>query len=181
MTYVEQFTYEEIEQKFETTSFDPTPYIESTLLDQSLREKLIANVLDGKNHINYYFNSYLIIERASFIEPTLFYPFWEDFWQLHHHQNSYHRRIAHDLISNLVVCDVENKFLGIKDDYLGMIETEKISNLLRMLQNAIRVDQITPLEELPTLFLHLEKQSHLTEKQKKRIAKLYQEYQTAQK
>jgi hypothetical protein len=179
MTYSEQFTYEEIEQKFQTTSFDPTPYIESTLFDQSLREKLIENVINGKNHINYYFNSYLIIERASFIEPMLFYSYWKDFWQLYQHQNSYHRRIAHDMISNLIICDVENKFLAIKDDYLEMIETEKISNLLGMLQNAIRVDQITPLEELPALFLRLEKQSRLTEKQKARIAKLYQEYQTA--
>ena len=172
MTHVEQFTYEEIEQKFNTTSFDPTPYIESTLLDQSLREKLIANVIDGKNHINYYFNSYLIIEKASFVEPTLFYPYWKDFWQLH-------QRIAHAMISNLVACDVENKLSTIKDDYLGMIKTEKISNLLLMLQNAIHVDQLTPLEELSTLFSTLEKLPHLTEKQKKRISKLHQEYETA--
>ncbi|WP_279282265.1 hypothetical protein [Enterococcus gallinarum] len=179
MTYSERFTYEMIESKFDTTSFDPTPYIESTLLDHSLREKLVKNVIDGKNHINYYFNSYLIIERASLLEPTLFYPYWEDFWQLHAHKNSYHRRIAHDLVSHLVACDVENKFSNIKDDYLGMIETEKISNLLIMLQNAIRVAQITPLEALPALFSKLENLPHLTDKQKQRISKLHREYETA--
>lgn len=41
MTYSERFTYEMIESKFDTTSFDPTPYIKSTLLDHSLREKLV--------------------------------------------------------------------------------------------------------------------------------------------
>jgi hypothetical protein len=174
MTEDQLYTYENIEKKFATTSFDPAPYLKSTLVDCSLREKLIANVIDGSNHINYYFNSYLIIREASAINPALFYSYWEEFWQLHNHKNSYHRRIAHDLITNLSSCDQENKFPDIKNDYLAMIISEKISNLLAMFTNAHHVNQITS-QELSSLAEELKSQPHLTEKQRIRIQKLHQE------
>ena len=38
--------------------------------------------------------------------------------------------IAHDLITNLSVCDTQNKFQAIKSEYLDLPRKEKISNFL---------------------------------------------------
>lgn len=167
--------YAEIESCFSTTSFNPEPFIEITLHDHKIREKLIHNVIDGKKHINYYFNSYLIIKEASPINPALFYPYWDDFWKLHTHKNSYYRMIAHDLITNLSVCDTQNKFQAIKSEYLDLPRKEKISNFLKMSHNLLKANQPIALsDELNLLLTDPKVLAKFTEKQRKRIEKLAQ-------
>lgn len=102
--------YQEIALHFQTTSFDPQPFVQTAIDDRKVREKLVENVVDGQNHINEYFNSYLIIKEVAIKNPELIYDEWERIWALHTHKNSYHRWIAHDLITQLLVIDHEDKF-----------------------------------------------------------------------
>jgi hypothetical protein len=117
--------YPEIAGHFQTTSFDPQPFVQTAIDDRKVRERLVENIVDGQNHINEYFNSYLIIKEVAVKNPELIYDEWERIWALHTHKNSYHRWIAHDLITQLLVIDHEDKFEGIKQEYVLLPKGEK--------------------------------------------------------
>lgn len=131
----ESMDYQEIARHFQTTSFDPQPFVQTAIDGRKVREKLVENVVDGQNHINEYFNSYLIIKEVATKNPELIYEEWERIWALHTHKNSYHRWFAHDLITQLLVIDREDKFEAIKREYVLLPKEEKISNYKKMSEN----------------------------------------------
>jgi hypothetical protein len=135
----------------------------------------VENIVDGQNHINEYFNSYLIIKEVAVKNPELIYDEWERIWALHTHKNSYHRWIAHDLITQLLVIDHEDKFEGIKQEYVLLPKGEKISNFLKMTENIQEASRYKDLQqEIQRLLADQEWLSHFNEKQVKRIEKVLQ-------
>ncbi|XUD47641.1 hypothetical protein IGJ74_000574 [Enterococcus sp. AZ009] len=135
----------------------------------------MENIVDGQNHINEYFNSYLIIKEVAVKNPELIYDEWERIWALHTHKNSYHRWIAHDLITQLLVIDHEDKFEGIKQEYVLLPKGEKISNFLKMTENIQEASRYKDLQqEIQRLLADQEWLSHFNEKQVKRIEKVLQ-------
>jgi hypothetical protein len=167
--------YPEIAGHFQTTSFDPQPFVQTAIDDRKVRERLVENIVDGQNHINEYFNSYLIIKEEAVKNPELIYDEWERIWALHTHKNSYHRWIAHDLITQLLVIDHEDKFEGIKQEYVLLPKGEKISNFLKMTENIQEASRYKDLQqEIQRLLADQEWLSHFNEKQVKRIEKVLQ-------
>jgi len=99
----------------------------------------------------------------------------ERIWALHTHKNSYHRWIAHDLITQLLVIDHEDKFEGIKQEYVLLPKGEKISNFLKMTENIQEASRYKDLQqEIQRLLADQEWLSHFNEKQVKRIEKVLQ-------
>lgn len=144
----EGMDYQEIARHFQTTSFDPQPFVQTAIDDRKVREKLVENVVDGQNHINEYFNSYLIIKEVAIKNPELIYDEWERIWALQHtHKNSYHRWIAHDLITQLLVIDHEDKFEAIKREYVLLPKEEKISNYKKMSENIQKAMKLKDLSK----------------------------------
>ncbi len=143
----ESMDYQEIARHFQTTSFDPKPFVQTAIDDRKVREKLVENVVDGQNHINEYFNSYLIIKEVAVKNPELIYDEWERIWALHTHKNSYHRWIAHDLITDLLVIDHEDKFEAIKREYVLLPKEEKISNYKKMSENIQKAMKLKDLSK----------------------------------
>ena len=139
--------YQEIARHFQTTSFDPQPFVQTAIDDRKVRERLVENIVDGQNHINEYFNSYLIIKEVAVKNPELIYDEWERNWALHTHKNSYHRWIAHDLITQLLVIDHEDKFEGIKQEYVLLPKEEKISNYKKMSENIQKAMKLKDLSK----------------------------------
>lgn len=171
----ESMDYQEIARHFQTTSFDPQPFVQTAIDDRKVREKLVENVVDGQNHINEYFNSYLIIKEVAIKNPELIYDEWERIWALHTHKNSYHRWIAHDLITQLLVIDHEDKFEAIKQEYVLLPKEEKISNFLKMIENIKEASRHKDLQhEKKHLLTDQVWLSNFNEKQMKRIDKVLQ-------
>jgi len=171
----ESMDYQEIALHFQTTSFDPQPFVQTVIDDRKVREKLVENVVDGQNHINEYFNSYLIIKEVVIKNPELIYDEWERIWALHTHKNSYHRWIAHDLITQLLVIDHEDKFEAIKQEYVLLPKEEKISNFLKMIENIKEASRHKDLQhEKKRLLTDQVWLSNFNEKQMKRIDKVLQ-------
>jgi hypothetical protein len=149
--------------------------VQTAIDDRKVRERLVENIVDGQNHINEYFNSYLIIKEVAVKNPELIYDEWERIWALHTHKNSYHRWIAHDLITQLLVIDHEDKFEGIKQEYVLLPKGEKISNFLKMTENIQEASRYKDLQqEIQRLLADQEWLSHFNEKQVKRIEKVLQ-------
>lgn len=143
----ESMDYQEIARHFQTTSFDPQPFVQTAIDDRMVREMLVENVVDGQNHINEYFNSYLIIKEVATKKPELIYDEWERIWALHTHKNSYHRWIAHDLITQLLMIDHEDKFEAIKREYVLLPKEEKISNYKKMSENIQKAMKLKDLSK----------------------------------
>jgi hypothetical protein len=117
----------------------------------------------------------LIIKEVAVKNPELIYDEWERIWALHTHKNSYHRWIAHDLITQLLVIDHEDKFEGIKQEYVLLPKGEKISNFLKMTENIQEASRYKDLQqEIQRLLADQEWLSHFNEKQVKRIEKVLQ-------
>lgn len=144
--------YEELLLELKKHDFKYEPYIFLAIDDENIREKLIKNITE-ENHINIYYNSYYLVYEASKIKPKLFYQYWDSLVPLLDHKNSYHRSIAHWILTNLIKVDNNNKFNLIKDRYFSMIKDEKFQTGYMVLKDIIimsdyRVDLKSEIIEL---------------------------------
>jgi len=170
--------YSDIEKEFNEKEFDYHKFVDYALNDESIRDKLVANIVDGNNHINIYYHSYYIINEASKEKPELFYKYWDDYLKIAKHKNSYHRIISHWLLTNLISIDYKNTFDDIKDDFFLAIKDERVSNGLAAVTDIIEVAKHRPdLEnEIINLFLNEDLLINYTEKHRARFYFLYMEY-----
>lgn len=116
--------YEELHSLLQNHLFKYEKYVQYAIDDDLIRNQLIHNITH-KNHINIYYNSYHLIDEASKLQPELFYMYWDDLLPLLHHENSYHRSIAHWILTNLIPIDEQHKLDLIKDKYFHMIKDDK--------------------------------------------------------
>ena len=135
--------------EFNVLKFDPSLYLERALTDINFQDWLIGNLTIDK-HINLYYRSYYVLDLATINEPQLFYHYWDSLVPLLKHKNTYHRCIAHRLLTNLVKIDQEKKLDKILADYLLILEDEKIQNIIMGIRDLniifeIRADLINNL------------------------------------
>jgi hypothetical protein len=135
--------YEELELKLKKHDFKYKPYIHISIDNKNIRKQLIKNITED-NHINIYYNSYHLVYEASKEHPELFYPYWDSLVPLLNHKNSYHRSISHDILTNLIQVDNDNKFDLIQEKYFSMIKDEKFSTGLGALRNIFLVSEYRP-------------------------------------
>lgn len=86
-----------------------------------------------------YYHCYYVVEKASQKRPEMFYSYWDEIAALLHHENSYHRDFAVEVIGNLTRIDQENRFAQVEADYYNIINDEKfmtgnccVKNLLKI-------------------------------------------------
>lgn len=130
--------YKELLLELEKHDFKYKPYIHLAIDNEIIREQLIKNITED-NHINIYYNSYHLVYGASKDYPELFYQYWDSLVPLLYHENSYHRSISHDILTNLIKIDNDNKFDLIQEKYFSMIKDEKFSTGLLALRNIIQM------------------------------------------
>jgi len=106
--------------------------------------KLVVKHLTTNDKINVYYHSYLILLHATKEFPIVFYPYWNEIEQLLFHENSYHRKYASDIITNLICIDTEDRFLSIFDAYYQQLNDEKISNKANCILNSIIIVKHKP-------------------------------------
>ncbi len=117
------------------TKVDITPFFDIAINDGSFRDILVKNLLENDS-INIYYHSYLILEKATKNDPSLFYRYWENFASLLKHQNSYHRNYGMGLIANLISEDKNNHFDLIVENYYKQLHDEKISTIKCCINNS---------------------------------------------
>lgn len=149
--------YKELVLELEKHDFKYQPYVYLAIENKQIRDQLIENIT-GDYHINIYYNSYYLVNEASKKEPKLFYEYWDVLVPLLHHKNSYHRSIAHWILTNLVKVDTDNKFSAIKDTYFLMIKDTKFQTGLMALRDIITISEWRKdlYPEIIDLFLHKE-------------------------
>ena len=132
--------YEELLLELKKHNFKYNSYIHLAIDDKNIREQLINNITED-NHINIYYNSYHLVYEASKDYPKLFYPYWDSLVPLLYNENSYHRSISHDILTNLIKVDHDNKFDSIQEKYFSMIKDEKFSTGLVALRNIMIISE----------------------------------------
>jgi len=83
------------------------------------------------------------------------------------HKNPYHRDFALDIIGNLTIVDLENRFLEIRDEYFSIINDEKFMTGIHCVNNLLKIYQNMPdqRESIVELLLDIDRQCEYTEKQ----------------
>lgn len=147
--------YSELLIELKKSDFAYAPYVHLAIEDETIRKQLIENIT-GDHHINIYYNSYYLVYEASKLQPILFYPYWDVLTPLLTHRNSYHRSIAHWILTNLVKVDKESKFDRIKDQYFLMIKDEKFLTGFMALKDIVTMsgDRRDLQNEIVDLFLN---------------------------
>jgi hypothetical protein len=121
--------------------FDVNEFVRLAIDDETARDEIVHQMLTNPA-IMVYYHCYNVVDKASQERPEMFYPYWGAIAELLHHENSYRRDFALEILGNLTKVDQENRFAEIADDYLGAINDEKfmtgnccVRNLLKVYRN----------------------------------------------
>ena len=96
----------------------PKKVIEDTHLS-----KLLADILSKKDEIRS--NSFKILTKISEEQPEVLYKKWDYLADLLNSDNHYQRYISINILANLAIVDVQNKFEKIFDKYFSNIDGHK--------------------------------------------------------
>ena len=98
--------------------------VQPALESADLRDLLVEGCL-AKDE-TYRYNCVRIFFRALEEQPALFYPYWDRFAEGIHSPNGFFRSSSTQAIAFLIAVDEEHRLDAILDDYLRMIDDDKI-------------------------------------------------------
>ncbi len=125
---------ETIKQK----GFDLDYFTNLALTDNKVRLSIINYMLNSSDIMEYY-HCFYIIDRASKVNPAMFYSFWDEMSKLLSHKNSYHRNFGLILIANVISVDTNKKFDKIFDSYLACLSDQKFMSAECCVKNLERI------------------------------------------
>ncbi|HNR25917.1 MAG TPA: hypothetical protein PKI66_04285 [Methanobacteriaceae archaeon] len=96
---------------------------ENSLKNLALFEVIKTGVL-SKDDVTRY-NCYQILLRLSEEHPDFLYLHWDYFYKMLKSNNNYHQNIAINILANLSMVDVENRFEDIFEDYYHILAGER--------------------------------------------------------
>lgn len=102
--------------------------VESIAKKSSKDEKIVSELLEGilsKNDTIRY-NSYKVLIQISEKTPENLYHEWNYFEDMMKSNNAYHKSIAVQILANLTIIDLENRFEKIFDEYYDMLNDSVI-------------------------------------------------------
>ncbi|MDW7656845.1 MAG: hypothetical protein SCM11_06690 [Bacillota bacterium] len=85
-----------------------------------------------------------IIRMVSEQKPELIYPYFEDIVKWLHHKNSFIKWDGILVLSNLAAVDCEDKFGGIYQDYLSLIQDSQMITAANVVGNAWKIVRAKP-------------------------------------
>jgi hypothetical protein len=157
----------ELIEKIARKDFDVDAFVQLALQNESVREEIVNQMLTNPA-IMVYYHCYYVIEKASRKNPELFYPYWDDIAALLHHQNSYHRDFALEIIGNLTKVDQANQFAEVKRNYFDLVNDKKfmtgnccVRNLLKIYQHKAELR-----DEIIEILLNIDNRCDYIDKQK---------------
>lgn len=165
---MENFIYEVSKEDYDIDYF-----LQEIQKDELLKVEIIENLLGNKD-IMVYYHCYEILDKATLENPDNFYKYWNDFYSLLSHENSYHRDIGLTLIGNIISVDKENLFKGISNEYFSHIEDENFKVVNSCLKNINRICKYKKeyIEDITKVYLNIDNIWKFNEKQRE-LLKFY--------
>ena len=156
----------ELIEQIAEKDFDVDTFVQLAIKNEHVRNEVVHQMLTN-SAIMIYYHCYYIVDKASQERPKLFISFWGEIAKLLQHKNSYHRDFALDIIGNLTIVDLENRFLEIRDEYISTINDEKFMTGIHCVKNLLKIYQNKPdqRESILNLLLDIDRQCEYTEKQ----------------
>lgn len=114
---------EELARQISQNNIDIDYFVNIILKDKQLRNEIVDIII---NHPKAYYYGYIILDKATELNPKLFYKYWDEFAKLLNHKNTYHRQIGIVILSNLSKVDKDDNFSKIIDNYLKCLYDKKI-------------------------------------------------------
>lgn len=131
----------EMMKRIAEKDFSVDEFVRLALDDEKARDEIVHQMLTN-SAIMVYYHCYYVVEKASQKRPDMFYSYWDEIAALLHHENSYHRDFALEIIGNLTRIDQEDRFAQVEADYYNIINDEKfmtgnccVKNLLKIYQH----------------------------------------------
>jgi hypothetical protein len=157
----------EMIEKIAEKDFDLNEFVQIAITDENARNEIVDQMLTN-SVIMVYYHCYYVIDKASQTHPETFYSYWGKIAALLHHENSYHRDFAVEIIGNLTKVDQENRFAEIEDEYFGIVNDKKfmtgnccVKNLLKIYRHKAQLR-----ERVIDTLLDINNRCDYTEKQK---------------
>jgi hypothetical protein len=157
----------EMIEKIAEKDFDLNELVQIAITDENARNEIVHQMLTN-SAIMVYYHCYYIVDKASQTHPEMFYSYWRKIAAMLHHENSYHRDFALEIIGNLAKVDQENRFAEIEDEYFGIVNDEKfmtgnccVKNLLKIYRQKAQLR-----ERVIDTLLDIDNRCDYTEKQK---------------
>ncbi len=116
--------------------------IVSKILNNDNDRDLIVNWVITDSNIMVYYQCFYVLQDATKSEPKLFIKYWDDFFNLTNHKNSYHRDIGYTIISNIIFADSNNRFDSISDKYLDGIYDRKFKTAVSCISNLKKIVEV---------------------------------------
>jgi len=149
MKMIDEYKYLQIVSE---TKADISPFFDLAISQVDFREILVKHLINNES-INIYYHSYLILNEATKLFPSLFYCYWNKFSLLLQYDNSYHRNYGMNLIANLIAVDEDNNFDLIINDYYKQLYDEKVSTIKYCISNSATIIKYKP--KLTTIILSM--------------------------
>lgn len=162
-----EMNVEELVEKIAEKDFDVDEFVQIALMDDEARDEIVHQMISNAK-IMVYYHCYYVASKASKECPELFYKYWDEISELLHHENSYHRDFAIDIIGNLTKIDRDSRFSEIEDEYFARINDKKFmtgNNCVRNLRKVYKHKEELR-ERIIALLLDIDNQCEYTEKQK---------------
>jgi len=93
------------------------------LIEKEKLSELLEGILSKKDEIRSH--SFTILIQLSEKHPKVLYPKWDYFAAFLDSDNHYHRYMSINILANLAMVDVENKFEKIFEKYFGNIDGDR--------------------------------------------------------
>jgi hypothetical protein len=156
----------ELIERIAEKDFDVAEFVPLALNNENARNEIVHQMLTN-SAIMVYYHCYYVVDKASQKQPEMFYPYWDDISALLHHENSYHRDFAVEIIGNLTKVDQANRFAEIEDAYFRIINDEKFMTGHCCVKNLIKIYRHKPEQRQRILATLLDIENHCdyTEKQ----------------
>jgi hypothetical protein len=157
----------EMIERIAKKNFDVDEFVQLAINDENARNEIVHQML-ANSAIMIYYHCYYVVEKASRKRPEMFYPFWDEIAALLHHENSYHRDFAVEIIGNLTKVDQENHFAEIDDDYFSIINDEKFMTGNCCVKNLLKIFRHKPEQQVHIIetLLDIDNRCDYSEKQK---------------
>jgi hypothetical protein len=132
----------------------------SAVADAEILKELLDGVVSKDDAYRY--NCFRALLQISENEPLALYPEWDYFVSLLASPNAYHRSVALQLLARLTQVDSEKRFEAILDQYLAMLDDEKVMVARYLAQNAARIVKAKPSlqEQITARLLDVDRTHH---------------------
>ena len=157
----------EMLERIAEKDFDVDEFVQLAIRDENARDEIVHQMLTN-SAIMVYYHCFYVVEKASQKRPEMFYPYWDEIAALLHHENSYHRDFAVEIIGNLTRVDQENRFAQVEADYYNIINDEKFMTGNCCVKNLLKIYQHKPEQRrrIVETLLDIDSRCDYTEKQK---------------